>query len=118
MQSRETGVRVGIVGIERKSLAEIPQSSARPTVTAEKHRIVATQVSLVCGDVGRRAALDAKECPLAQPQVELTRYRAGNIALNREDGFQLPIVGFRPASGAIPRIHKSDLNAELWSDSL
>src|SRR5260370_28041746 len=113
MHECETGVSGSVVGIEGKGLAKIFHCCAGTTVSAEAHGIIAAKVKLVRRDVARGAALDASESALAQPQIQLTRYRAGNLTLNGEDVFQLAIVGFRPASGAIPRIDEPDLNPKL-----
>src|SRR5882672_2920109 len=94
----ETGVRRGVVRIQGDSLAKELQCCAGTAVGAGKHGIIAAKVKLIRRNVARRAALDASEGALAQPQIELTCYRAGNLALNGEDVFQLAIVGFRPAS--------------------
>src|SRR6266853_5769257 len=112
MHECETGVSGSVVGIEGKSLAKIFQCCAGTTVSAEAHGIIAANVKLVRRNVARGAALDMSESALPQPQIELTRYRAGNIALKGEDVFQLAIVDFRPASGTVPRIHEPDLNPE------
>src|ERR1700674_3967351 len=113
MRACETGVRSGIARIQSNSLAEIPQCCAGTAIGAGKHGIIAAKVKLVRRNGARRAALDASEGALAQPQIELTCYRAGNLALNGEDVFQFAIVGFRPASGSVPRIDEPDLDPEL-----
>src|SRR5256886_13976298 len=112
MHERETGVSGSVGGTEGKSLAKIFQCCAGTTVSAEAHGIIAANVKLVRRNVARGAALDMSESALPQPQIELTRYRAGNIALKGEDVFQLAIVDFRPANGTVPRIHEPDLNPE------
>ena len=108
----ETGVSGGIVRIERNGLAEIFQSCARAAVAPKQHWIIAAKVKLIRGDVARGAALDARECARAQPQVEFSRNGAGNFALDREYVLQLAIVDFRPPRRTVPRIHQPDLNAE------
>src|SRR5438105_14077507 len=112
MHECETGVSGDVVGIEGKSLAKIVQCCAGTTVSAEAHGIIAANVKLVRRNVARRAALDMSESALPQPQIELTRYRAGNIALKGEDVFQLAIVDFRQANPNDPRINEPDLNQE------
>src|SRR5207302_9461142 len=97
MHERETGVSGSVGGIQGKSLAEIFQCCAGTTVSAEAHGIIAAKVQLVRRNVARGAALDASESALSQPQIQLPRYRAGNVALKGEDAFQLAIVHFRPA---------------------
>jgi len=84
-QSRARRIGRGEIRIEPNSFVQIAERRPHGAVAAQHLRIVALEIHLMRGGICRRPTLGFCQLARAEPDVELTRHRAGNLALDAED---------------------------------